>query len=220
MSTFNFNTRHLAVFAAIAATAIAGCQREKLIPGQSNNVEFLTAPTPEEHAADMANVLLNPAAVDATEAVVFSLDNDGIPNDLGEDAFDQRTAGRKAPCRIDSLSERQAAALRKAKADEMACLKDAEAKLRQLNREHVMRAEKQRKELMDAFRNGRITREELHRRMEALNKSIRENMAKDPARQRLIAQIQLCHENYLKAVKNILTDRQWAQWSRCNKTRR
>lgn len=220
MSTFNINTRHLAVFAAIAATAIAGCQRENLIPGQSNNVEFLIAPTPEEHAADMANVLLNPAAVDATEAVVFSLDNDGIPNDLGEDAFDQRTAGRKAPCRIDSLSERQAAALRKAKADEMACLKDAEAKLRQLNREHVMRAEKQRKELMDAFRNGRITREELHRRMEALNKSIRENMAKDPARQRLIAQIQLCHENYLKAVKNILTDRQWAQWSRCNKTRR
>jgi hypothetical protein len=220
MNTFHMKPRQLLAFAAIAAVAIAGCQRENIIPGQENNVEFLTAPTPEEHAADMADMLLQPVAVDATDAVMFGMNNDGIPTDLGEDAFDQRTAGRKVPCRVDSLSERQAAALRKAKADELACLRDAEAKLRQLNREHVARAEKQRQDLMDAYRNGRITREELQRRMAALNASIRENMAKDPARQRLIAQIQLCHENYLKAVKAILTPRQWAQWSRCNKTRR
>lgn len=220
MNTFHMKTRQLLAFAAIAAVAIAGCQREKIIPGQNNNVEFLTAPTPEAHAADMASALLNPAAADATETVSFNMNNDGIPTDLGEDAFDQRTAGRRVPCRVDSISERQAAALRKAKADELNCLRDAEAKLRQLNREYVMRAEKQRQELMEAFRNGRITREELHRRLESLNASIRENMAKDPARQRLVAQIQLCHENYLKAVKAILTPRQWEQWSRCNKVRR
>jgi hypothetical protein len=220
MNTFHMKTRQLLAFAAIAAVAIAGCQRENIIPGQNNNVEFLTAPTPEAHAADMASALLNPAAADATETVSFNMNNDGIPTDLGEDAFDQRTAGRRVPCRVDSISERQAAALRKAKADELNCLRDAEAKLRQLNREYVMRAEKQRQELMEAFRNGRITREELHRRLESLNASIRENMAKDPARQRLVAQIQLCHENYLKAVKAILTPRQWEQWSRCNKVRR
>jgi len=219
-NTFHMKSRQLVAFAAIAAVAIAGCQRENLIPGQNNNVEFLTAPTPEAHAADMASALLNPAAADATETVSFNMNNDGIPTDLGEDAFDQRTAGRRVPCRVDSISERQAAALRKAKADELNCLRDAEAKLRQLNREYVMRAEKQRQELMEAFRNGRITREELHRRLESLNASIRENMAKDPARQRLVAQIQLCHENYLKAVKAILTPRQWEQWSRCNKVRR
>jgi hypothetical protein len=220
MNTFHFKTRQLAAFAAIAAVAIASCQRENLIPGQSDKVEFLTAPAPEEHASDMADMLLSPSAVDASEMVTFSLDNDGIPNGLEEDAFDQRTANRKGGCRVEGLTDRQAAALRKAKADELSCLRDAEVKLRQLNREYIMRAEKQRQDLMDAFRNGRITREELHRRMNALNASIRENMAKDPARQRLVAQIQICHENYLKAVKSILTDRQWAQWSRCNKTRR
>jgi len=221
MNKLTLNFRNLAMVTALGAMTFMACSRENIVPGMdSNQSVMLAAPTPEEHAADLYQTMLEPVAQHATMDVDFSLENDGIADDLRRDAFDARTPGSKNPCQMNPLSDRQIAALRNARAQFERCVKAAEYKLRELNRQYVARAEAARKDLMEAYRNGRISREELARRLNQLNENIRKNMANDTNRADLLEQIKSCHETYMKAVQSILTPAQWRVWSNCQKNQR
>jgi len=215
------NFRSIAILSAGFALLLSACTRENLVPAQQSlSSNEIAAPAPEEFGTGLYNDLMDPINGNATEVAAYALFDEGIPAVVTEDPFENDNLRSKRPCRMPDtlkLSERQIHALNNARAAFQRCSKEAEMKMRQLNREYVARAEKQRMEILAALKNGRITREEAQRKLNQLNENIRKQLAEDPARARLAAQLRACSENYHTAVKAILTDAQWRFWSVCQR---
>ncbi len=201
--------------ALIMMIAVTGCKKETVIADDSAKYEA-------QLIIDDADKSYNEVVVsEGGETTEFSAENEGLPEaytlietDMDDAGFKRGVDKRYFAClKKLNLSDTQVAQLRKAlrafeecKAMDIKRHREAYAKL-------LLRIENGRKELVAQLKNGKITRAQFEKGIQELRadfikslRYIKESYAKT---------LKACYEKFLRASREILTDRQWKAFVDC-----
>lgn len=206
---------------AILAFATAGCQKEMIAPvADDQTTQFL-------EDANL-NDLKVQADVDFRQAEVlgdgetqgFSLNNEGLIDEYTLHAGSLDELGKRgnalmrclASVGLDSTQKIQ---VRKALAIYEDCKKDALTSYRSDLTDLNKKIQDARDTLMKKMRNNEITREEFKKGMESLR--ARYQKAAESLKGTYASSLNQCYEAFLKNLKRILSDRQWAAFTDCLK---
>ncbi|TNE79615.1 MAG: hypothetical protein EP332_10305 [Bacteroidetes bacterium] len=144
------------------------------------------------------------------------LENDGIPMLFEDGGFDYDANAQlkgNGPCDRLNLSDTQKRQLRRAWEDQIDCRQASMNKLRDLHRALLRKAHVARMEAVQAFRNGRITEQQLQRKMQEIRNHLRAAM-RDQGQQHRLAMAR-CYRQYAEKVKRILGQDDFRAWMRC-----
>lgn len=239
-----FIPRHLLIAAIGIALASVSCKKDdwKKINGNDDPFKYDDsknggddAPGSDDLSTAMYLDAMDGLQTEGSESVEMNLFGDeGIPTAILEDPFEEGLSTRSRgsddgyddrkkddkKCRLPEslkLSERQKEALKKAYAEFKDCKKDVEYALRKLNKMILQKARDRRNELLEAHKNGRITREELAKALRQLNERTQNALKNNPQREELVAKLRKCHKHYLETIKSILSEEQWKYFTRCHR---
>ena len=209
-----------------AALVLQNCAKEELSDPIEIQKDLQYGDVSLDEVLLEADYLLeNPEIDDATESSDMEILNDGIPyfleddDRLNFDGLGTTDALRKHRC--DSLwiklalTDTQKTQLRRAHTAYMACKIRAQSALKQLYQSYFKRAAAERAKLIQAYKNGRITRAQLVQKLQNLNKKVRAAIQADPQRKALIKILKDCHAKYYRTLKSILTPQQWSLLMKC-----
>lgn len=203
------------------------CKKE-----DSSNTNSTSESTVTEESLTMPGLQMmeDPQIQAATEDSEFAIIDDGMPKYLGDSAgfhhprkdFKGMPPRKGMPphkrcdrkCGMDSLglSDTQKKALHMAMMEKHRCAKGTFMKLRQYNLNIIARGNQMRKDLMEKYRNGDITKEDLRKKLDALNQKIKQTLRDDASRKRAIESLKACHKTFIQKVKRILDETQWKKW--------
>ncbi len=197
-----------------------------VVNGCEKSQESTSEPQPKaEEAYDFPDIesIEAPVLVEATMDNEFAISNDGIADipDGDLDAMSVETllahhppfrCNRRALLDSLNLSATQVGLMRKALAAQYRCIKGIYIKIRQHNQMVIDRGNLARRSLLQDLKNGTITRVEFQRKLDVLNKSIREALINGKDRKRVISALLDCHKDFLRNVNRILTAKQWRIW--------
>lgn len=197
-----------------------------LINGCEKSQEATSEPQTKAEEAygfpDIASIVA-PVLVEATMDNEFSISDDGIADipdgDLEAMSIETLLAhhppfrcSRRALLDSLNLSVTQVGLMRKALATQYRCITGIYVKIRQHNQMVIDRGNLARRSLLQDLKDGTITRAEFQRKLNALNKSIREALINGKDRKRVINALKDCHKDFLRHLNRILTTRQWQIW--------
>lgn len=206
---------------AILAFATTGCQKEMIAPladDQTTQVledAYLTDLTVQADEDFKQAEVLGDGEVEG-----FSLNNDGLIDEYTLHAGSLDELGKRgnalmrclASVGLDSTQKTQ---VRKALAIYEDCKKDAVASYRKDLVDLNKKIQDAREALVKKFRNNEITRDEFKTGMENLR--TRYQKAAETIKASYARALNQCYEAFLKNLKRILSDRQWAAFTACLK---
>jgi len=158
---------------------------------------------------------------EGTETTEFGAENEGMPEaytlvetDMDDAGFKRGVDKRFFAClKKLNLTDTQVVQLRKAlrayeecKAVDISRHREAYAKL-------LLRVENSRKELIAQLKNGKITKAEFEQKMKALRADFEQSLKYIKAS--FAKTLKACYEKYMRANKEILTERQWKAFVDC-----
>lgn len=194
---------------------LAACQKE-------------TATTPELASDVSASTELEnlekaiPAEFDyldiLSDDVDMTLENDGFPLIFNEGGFEfDDNVQRKGdgPCDRLNLSDEQKRQLHRAWEAQLDCRKASMMKLRELHRAILRKAHQARMEAVQAYRNGRITEQQLQHKLQEIRNHVRAALRKQGQHHR--EAMARCYRKYAETVKHILGEDDFHKWLRCRK---
>lgn len=111
-----------------------------------------------------------------------------------------------------NLTERQIAAIKGFMKERDDCIRRLMLMLRESEKDILQRANKAKREVMLALKNGEITREEAAKKLAAINKAAREALKNNPVRIRIMEQIKKCEDTFFENVGSVLDREQKAKW--------
>jgi hypothetical protein len=203
---------------AIIIFAATSCKKEAAI-AIDNSAQYTAEALIND--ADVNYISVN--FTEGTETTEYSSENEGMPEvytlvetDMDNAGFKRGLEKRFFTClkKLD-LTDSQAIRLRKSlrayeecKAADMKAHRDAYAKL-------LARTEAQRKEYLAQLANKKITKAEYEAKMKALKQEFENGLKyiKTTFAKRLNA----CYDKFIRAMKEILTERQWKAFVDCYK---
>jgi predicted RNA-binding protein with RPS1 domain len=196
--------------------AVTGCKKE------TTNVADDSAKYDAQLVIDDADVSYNEAVVsEGGEDMEFSSVNEGLPEaytlietDMDDAGFKRGGDKRYFAClKKLNLTDTQIVQIRKAlrayeecKAMDIKRHREAYAKL-------VLRVESSRKELVAKLRAGKITKEQFEKEMKALRADFEQSLRYIKAS--FAKTLKGCYEKFMRATKEILTERQWKAFVDC-----
>ena len=206
------------VLSAIIIFAGTACKKEA-VAVVDNSAQY----TAEALISDADVNYNNVSFTEGTETTEYSSENEGMPEvytlvetDMDDAGFKRGLEKRFFTClkKLD-LTDSQAIRIRKSlrayeecKAADMKAHREAYAKL-------LARTEAQRKEYAAQLANKKITKAEYEAKMKALKQEFESGLKyiKSTFAKRLNA----CYEKFIRAMKEILTERQWKAFVDCYK---
>ena len=115
------------------------------------------------------------------------------------------------------LSEEQRKQFDAATREHQQCRMKHMEMLRKLNQDIMKKYQDKRIALITAFRNGRITEEQLKKELLKLRDEMKKEIQENPQRKKIMIALQNCFDEYMKKVRRILDDRQWEIWIKWHK---
>jgi len=208
----------------IAAFVLTGCRKE-------NVKEFIKTQeeqNPEEvvmtEITDLTDAEYLAVEIEGgTEGEAFSSPNEGLPEVylLEENSFDLlgKDGGPKfIRCLKGSdLSKEQVMKVRRALAAFHGCKADAVKRHRGAYSELKAKVDHARKELIAQFRNGKITEKEFKVKMMELRKRFHQGVKN--IKTSYAHTLRACYGKFLRQIHGILSDRQWAGFTKCLRNR-
>ncbi len=202
---------------AFFAVAITGCKKETTTTDTSAQYDALVMVDAADNSYNAVNVN------EGSETTEFYAENEGMPEvytltetDMDDAGFKRGLEKRFFTClkKLD-LTDTQAKQIRKAlrgfeecKAGDIKAHREAYAKL-------LLRIENLRKEYLAQLKNGKITKAQFAAKMKDLRADFESNLKK--IKEMYAKSLRVCHEKFMRALKEILTDRQWKAFVDCYK---
>ena len=208
---------------------IQSCNEEQILP-ITDDKTILDISDTDLSADDMVlamdYLLDNPEYTDASEETDLAATDDGVPLALTDVEFDVAVTDRLTPAATArckniwaamGLSQGQKDSIRRAHSAYIKCKGTAATALKRIYRSYLSKAAVERKKLIDAYKNGRITRAVLKVRLDALNKRVKTAIRNDARIARLRAQLKKCHTSYVRMLHSVLTPAQWRMYVKCKR---
>jgi hypothetical protein len=201
---------------AIMIFAGTGCKKEAATV-VDNSAQYTSEALINDADVDYNNVVFT----EGTENTEYSAENEGLPEvytlvetDMDDAGFKRGIEKRFFTClKKLNLTDSQAMRLRKAlrafeecKAADIKAHREAYAKL-------VKRVEGQRKEYLAQLANKKITKAEFEAKMKALRQDFESSLKYIKAS--FAKRLNACYDKYVRAMKEILTERQWKAFVDC-----
>ncbi len=171
-----------------------------------------------EDFSQLTDLLATPELTTPDENIPLEVVEDGFPEDpsIWAEEEDPQGLGKKRHCDLN-LSDEQKAQMMEARKAFVACIKPQVQAIRQIVKSVLTEANAQRKELIDQYQNGTISKEELKAALKALKQQTIETIKSNEDIQTGIDAIKECHAAFVDAAMEILTEEQFAQWQECKK---
>jgi hypothetical protein len=118
------------------------------------------------------------------------------------------------------LNKEQKAAIAKFMHEHCMCIAEHLKKVNEANREIMAKFNRKRDELIKAHKEGRITKEELDRRLGALKEQMKQELAKHDNKEIHMHIMKTCEEQLLKNIGSVLNSRQAEMWKKWLENRR
>lgn len=207
-----------AMLAVISFTACKKDGSNAVTPsdnGQSQEISVMVNQADQSFA--------DPALYGGSESEEFYFDNDGLPDAylIAESDLDGLTGVKReiSPRRIIGclakleLTDTQIVQLRRVFKDYEGCKLSVVNRYNNAIAELIKKANASREELVKMLRDGKITKEQFEKRMQALRVDLvkQRNAMAEKARQAL----KECYTTFLRNTNGILTERQWKAFINC-----
>lgn len=210
------------VMIALGVTIFASCQKESISPALSEQEQEVIQDIQDELINDLSiqidEEFMNSEVMGGDENADFYMENDGLPEAYLLDEGDLELLGKRPPKLVRCLigvqpDSAQKLQIRKAMSTYADCkrgaVKNYRSDLLALNRKVAA----ERKKLVDAFKNQRITRQQFQDDMKKLR--ARYAQASKDIKQKYAATFKSCYTDFLKSLKRILSSRQWTAFVNC-----
>ncbi len=202
--------------ALIMMVAVTGCKKE------TATIADDSAKYDAQLIIDDADISYNAANVtEGGETTEFSAVNEGLPEaytlietDMDDAGFKRLEDKRYFAClKKLNLSDTQVAQLRKALRAYEACKAADIVRHREAYAKLLLRIENSRKEYLAQLRNGVITKAQFEEKMKALRADFEQSLRYIKAS--FAKTLKACYEKFMRATKEILTERQWKAFVDC-----
>ncbi|MGZ5244829.1 MAG: hypothetical protein ACXWW0_12945 [Bacteroidia bacterium] len=100
------------------------------------------------------------------------------------------------------------------------CLGENHRKTHSINKEHLRKANQHRQELIEAYKNGRITKAELDEKLRTLRSRIKENMRKDHDKRAHMEMMKKCENGLFRSISTVLDRSQASKFNRWLESRK
>lgn len=206
---------------AILAFATTGCQKEKIAPvADDQSTQILNDAVLGELSVQADQDFRTAEVIGDGHSSPFSLNNDGLIDEYTLHAGSLDELGKRdnsfmrclANLGLDSTQKTQ---VRKALAVYEDCKKDAVAAYRKDLTDLNKKVQDAREALVKKMRNNEITKDEFKSAMESLR--TRYQKAAESIKATHARALNQCYEAFLKNLKRILSERQWAAFTACQK---
>jgi hypothetical protein len=143
---------------------------------------------------------------------------DGKDN-AGKDPKDARHDLGAVLHRLD-LNKEQKAAIAKFMHEHCMCIAEHLKKVNEMNREIIAKFNHKRDELLKAYKDGRITKEELDRKLGGLKEQLKQELSKIDNKEIHMKIMRTCEEQLLKNIGSVLNPKQKEMWKKWLENRR
>lgn len=209
-----------------AACILASCDKSSQPPDEknANGADDITL------MAGLSLSWMDSVGVDTDEISgdIFMI-NDGItPDFLIDESYMDPVPGSEDPARVLirdhslirclkllALSDTQQVRVGRELHAYKDCKEDAICRVREIYRDLHEKYRIKYKAFLQALKNGRITREEFHRKVEQLKKDFRTELKDLMLKEKLDVALKKCLREFLSGLRGILTGRQWNAFKQC-----
>ncbi len=194
---------------------LTACQKEtacspEFVPDESSSMELVAFE--KAIVAEFDNLAIHSDDVDMT------IENDGFPLIFNEAGFlldDKIQRKGTGPCEELNLTPEQKRRLHMVWERQLDCRKGSMEKLRDVQKAVLRKAQQDRTEAIEAYRNGRITKEQLQGKLQEIKTRVRAKLREKGQHHReAMAQ---CYRRYTENVKLILGEEDFRKWLECRK---
>ena len=211
----NYRTLILAAFSLMLMIGISACNKSEG-PTNSSWSQYdapeWQIPEPDNSPADIIPATLDKPfdLVPASEDLRFC-DNTGMYN---MKKFRERRQFMPLAkiLRALELDDAQKAQVKEFMIAFRDCHKNAMLALRESEKEIIQPFNEQRRTIMEALKNGEITREEAQQQLKQLNMDLRNALQNNPARLAACEAMKECRRTLLTSIEGILTPDQLVKW--------
>ncbi len=200
---------------------LASCQTKDLSQEISESAATVSDVELEAIPAYDIELLEEPALQPATIDREMDIISDGLPEELDEEnpTMMRDSSGHRkdlmACLQGLDLTQGQKDSIRVAAKHLHRCREYHITAIRTINRSIISQANLERKALIAKYRRGEITRSQLVKALQKLNKRTRYALTHNPEKMRHIKALRACFKNYLRALHHILNPEQWESFKTC-----
>ncbi len=168
--------------------------------------------------AQLTDKLASPDLSTPDENTSIQVVEDGFPQDpsvWGQEE-DPQSFGKRRHCDLN-LTEEQKAQMMEARKAFVECIKPNLKAVRSAVKGILQEANATRKALIEQFKNEEITKEELKAALADLKEQTKADIQSNEEVQAGVDAIKSCHEIFVEAAQEVLSEEQFAQWQECKK---
>jgi hypothetical protein len=183
------------------------CQQEDAVPTmEAETIEYTAA---EYQLSDLGE-LENPEVTKATEISEFRIQST-------ENSTSSTPSLPFILKKLD-LDENQRKAIREFAEQQAACVSEHREKVRELHQDLLKKANAIREDHVRAYRAGRISKEELDKRLGTLRERLQEQLNKYEPKQMHMRIMYKCRSELMKNIESVLNRDQLYKWNRWKQT--